>query len=85
MNSSRKYKITYFDREDVKETEVKIQDIIGITDTDFNDLEMQYSLHEILDEILDMKLWELFRLENVKVSMKLPTILIVKLKIDFNL
>ena len=59
MNSNRKFKITHFDREDVKEFTVTFRDLIGaVKDSDFYGTEMQYSLDEQLDEVLDLKLWE---------------------------
>lgn len=59
MNSNRKYKITYFDREDVKEFTVTFRDLIGaVKDSDFYETEMQYSLDEKLDDVLDLQLWQ---------------------------
>ena len=59
MNSNRKFKITHFDREDVKEFTVTFRDLIGsVKDSDFFETEMQFSLDEQLDEVLDLKLWE---------------------------
>ena len=59
MNSNRKFKITHFDREDVKEFTVTFRDLIGaVKDSDFFETEMQFSLDEQLDELLDLKLWE---------------------------
>jgi hypothetical protein len=55
MNSNRKFKITHFDREDVKEFTIGLDVLIGIKSTPFKDTEMQYSLNEQLDEILDLK------------------------------
>lgn len=59
MSSFRKFKITHFDREDAKELEITFRDLIGmIKDSDFFGTEMQFSLQEQLDEVLDLKLWE---------------------------
>lgn len=58
MNSNRKFKITHFDREDVKEFEISLEVLIGLKRSDFTGTEMQYSLNERLDEILDLREWE---------------------------
>lgn len=58
MNSFRKFKITHFDREDVKELTISLQTLLGLQETTFSGTEMQYSLNEMLDEILDLKLFE---------------------------
>ena len=59
MNSNRKFKITHFDREDVKEFNVSFRELIGaVKSSPFHETEMQYSLDEQLDEVLDLKLWE---------------------------
>ena len=65
INSIRRYKIVTIDREDVTIfDDIPIQDIIGKTnysqlelfDNPFFDSELQYSLQDILDNILDLKL-----------------------------
>ena len=58
MNSNRKFKITHFDREDVKEFEISLEVLIGLKRSDFTGTEMQYSLNERLDEILDLREWD---------------------------
>ena len=67
INSIRRYKIITIDREDVTIfDDIPIQDIIGKThysqlelfDNPFFDSELQYSLQDILDNILDLKLHE---------------------------
>ena len=67
LNSIRRYKIVTFDREDVYIFEdISIQDIIGkskyseleLSENFFFDSELQYSLQDILDDILDLKLYE---------------------------
>ena len=67
INSIRRYKIVTIDREDVTMfDDIPIQDIIGKTnyselelfDNPFFDSELQYSLQDILDDILDLKLHE---------------------------
>ena len=67
LNSIRRYKIVTFDREDVYIFEdISIQDIIGkskyseleLSENFFFDSELQYSLHDVTDEILDLKLHE---------------------------
>ena len=67
INSIRRYKIVTFDREDVTIfDDVPIQDIIGKTNYSelelfenfFFDSELQYSLQDVTDEILDLKLHE---------------------------
>ena len=65
INSIRRYKIVTIYREDVTIfDDIPIQDIIGKTnyselelfDNPFFDSELQYSLQDILDNILDLKL-----------------------------
>lgn len=67
INSIRRYKIVTFDREDVYIIdEVPLQDIIGksnyseleLENNLFLDSELQYSLQDVTDEILDLKLHE---------------------------
>lgn len=67
LNSIRRYKIVTFDREDVYIFEdISIQDIIGkskyseleLSENFFFDSELQYSLQDVTDEILDLKLHE---------------------------
>lgn len=58
MNSNRKFKITHFDREDVKEFTLGLDALIGLKETTFKDTEMQYALNEILDDVLDLQLWQ---------------------------
>ena len=67
MNSIRRYKIVTIDREYVTIfNDIPIQDIIGkinfseleLFDNPFFDSELQYSLQDILDNILDLKLYE---------------------------
>jgi len=58
MNSNRKFKITHFDREDVKEFTIGLDVLIGLKRSDFTGTEMQYSLNERLDEILDLREWD---------------------------
>ena len=67
LNSIRRYKIVTFDREDVYIFEdISIQDIIGkskyseleLSENLFFDSELQYSLQDVTDEILDLKLHE---------------------------
>ena len=65
INSIRRYRIATIDREDfIIFDDVLIQDIIGksnyseleLFDNPFFDSELQYSLQDILDDILDLKL-----------------------------
>ena len=65
INSIRRYKIVTFDREDVYIIdEVPLQDIIGksnyseleLENNLFLDSELQYSLQDVTDDILDLKL-----------------------------
>ena len=67
INSNRVYKIVTIDREDVYIIEeVPLQDIIGksnyseeeLENNLFLDSELQYSLQDVTDEILDLKLHE---------------------------
>ena len=67
INSIRRYKIVNIDREDITIfNDIPIQDIIGksnyseleLFDNPFFDSELQYSLQDILDNILDLKLYE---------------------------
>lgn len=58
LTSTRKFKITHFDREDVKEIELSINDLAGLTDTEFNGTEMQFSLIDRIDDVLDLQLWQ---------------------------
>ena len=67
INSIRRYKIVTIDREDVAIfDDIPIQDIIGkshyseleLYENPFFDFELQYSLQDILDDILDLKLYE---------------------------
>ena len=67
INSIRRYRIATIDREDfIIFDDIPIQDIIGKTnyselelfDNPFFDSELQYSLQDILDDILDLKLHE---------------------------
>ena len=67
INSIRRYKIVTIDREDVTIfDDIPIQDIIGKTnyselelfENPFFDSELQYSLQDILDDILDLKLYD---------------------------
>ena len=67
INSIRRYRIATIDREDfIIFDDVPIQDIIGksnyseleLFDNPFFDSELQYSLQDILDDILDLKLYE---------------------------
>ena len=67
INSIRRYRIAIIDREDfIIFDDIPIQDIIGKTnysqlelfDNPFFDSELQYSLQDILDNILDLKLHE---------------------------
>lgn len=59
MASFRKFKITHFDREDVKEFNINFEELIGTAkNSEFNGTEMQFSLQEQLDEILDLRLWQ---------------------------
>ena len=67
LNSIRRYRIVTIDREDfIIFDDIPIQDIIGKTnyselelfDNPFFDSELQYSLQDILDNILDLKLHE---------------------------
>ena len=65
LNSIRRYRIATIDREDfIIFNDIPIQDIIGksnyseleLFDNPFFDSELQYSLQDILDDILDLKL-----------------------------
>ena len=67
LNSIRRYKIVTFDREDVYIFEdISLQEIIGksnyseeeLENNLFLDSELQYSLQDVTDEILDLKLHE---------------------------
>ena len=67
INSIRRYKIVTIDIDDVTIfNDVPIQDIIGnsnyseleLFENPFFDSELQYSLQDILDDILDLKLHE---------------------------
>ena len=67
INSIRRYRIATIDREDfIIFDDVPIQDIIGksnyseleLFDNPFFDSELQYSLQDVTDEILDLKLHE---------------------------
>lgn len=67
LNSIRRYKIVTIDIDDVTIfDDIPIQDIIGksnyseleLFDNSFFDSELQYSLQDILDDILDLKLYE---------------------------
>ena len=67
INSIRRYRIAIIDREGfIIFDDIPIQDIIGKTnysqlelfDNPFFDSELQYSLQDILDDILDLKLHE---------------------------
>ena len=67
LNSIRRYRIVTIDREDFTFfDDIPIQDIIGksnyseleLLDNLFFDSELQYSLQDILDNILDLKLYE---------------------------
>ena len=67
INSIRRYRIAIIDIEDfIIFDDIPIQDIIGKTnyselelfDNPFFDSELQYSLQDILDNILDLKLHE---------------------------
>ncbi len=67
LNSIRSYKIVTFDREDVYIFEdISLQEIIGksnyseeeLENNLFLDSELQYSLQDATDEILDLKLHE---------------------------
>ena len=67
LHSIRRYKIVTIDREDVYIFEdISIQDIIGkskyseleLSENFFFDSELQYSLQDVTDEILDLKLHE---------------------------
>ena len=73
LNSIRRYKIVTFDREDVYIFEdISIQDIIGkskyseleLSENFFFDSELQYSLQDMTDEILDLKLHERLRFKS---------------------
>ena len=67
LNSIRRYTIVTIDREDfIIFNDIPIQDIIGksnyseleLFENPFFDSELQYSLQDILDNILDLKLHE---------------------------
>jgi hypothetical protein len=67
LNSIRRYKIVTIDIDDVTIfDDIPIQDIIGKTnyselelfDNPFFASELQYSLQDILDDILDLKLYD---------------------------
>ena len=67
LNSIRRYRIVTIDREDFTFfDDIPIQDIIGkwnyseleLFENTFFDSELQYSLQDILDDILDLKLYE---------------------------
>ena len=67
LNSIRRYRIATIDREDfIIFNDVPIQDIIGksnyseleLFENPFFDSELQYSLQDILDDILDLKLYD---------------------------
>ena len=67
LNSIRRYIIVTIDREDfIIFNDIPIQDIIGksnyseleLFENPFFDSELQYSLQDILDNILDLKLHE---------------------------
>lgn len=58
LHSQRKFKITHFDREDVQEIELGINDLSGLTENEFNGTEMQFALTDMIDEVLDMQLWQ---------------------------
>ena len=67
LNSIRRYRIATIDREDFTFfDDIPIQDIIGkwnyseleLFENTFFDSELQYSLQDILDNILDLKLHE---------------------------
>lgn len=59
MASFRKFKITHFDREDVKEFEITLNQLMGIDKPEhFDGTEMQFSLQERLDEVLDLREWD---------------------------
>ena len=67
LNSIRRYRIVTIDREDFTFfDDIPIQDIIGksnyseleLLDNLFFDSELQYALQDILDNILDLKLYE---------------------------
>ena len=67
INSIRRYRIVTIDREDFTFfDDIPIQDIIGkwnyseleLFENTFFDSELQYSLQDILDDILDLKLYE---------------------------
>lgn len=58
LNSNRKFKITHFDREDVKDFEIGIDALVGLKETTFTGTEMQFALQDRMDEVLDMQLWQ---------------------------
>lgn len=67
LNSIRRYRIVTIDREDFTFfDDIPIQDIIGkvnyseleLFENPFFDSELQYSLQDVTDEILDLKLHE---------------------------
>ena len=67
INSIRRYRIAIIDREGfIIFDDIPIQDIIGKTnyselelfDNPFFDSELQYALQDILDNILDLKLYD---------------------------
>lgn len=57
INSLRRFKVTVFDREDVKEIKISLEDLINPS-PELYQTELLFAMQDIMDDILDLKLWD---------------------------
>lgn len=54
LNTNRRFKVVFLDREDVKEKDFSMKALL----LDDDNTELCYAAQDIADDILDLKLWE---------------------------
>jgi len=54
LNTNRRFRVVFLDREDVKEKDFSMKELL----LDDDGTELCYAAQDIADDILDLKLWE---------------------------